>query len=315
MSALFPTLEPFAAGRLPVDDLHTIYYEQAGNPHGRPVLFLHGGPGVGILPDYRRFFDPRHYHIVLVDQRGAGRSTPPAELRDNTTWNIVADLELLRERLQIEHWILFGGSWGSLLAMCYAIRHPRRIAGIILRGVFLGRQSEVDWVHRFGMSELYPEEWERYQALVPASRRNDMVRGYYELLTGADEALRVCAAAAWSRWEAAAMCLIPDPAAVDAFTSGPTALAIGRIECHFTLHKFFLPVDNYVLENAATFAQIPGRIVQGRYDVICPVRSAWDLHRVWPASRLTVVPDGSHSPMDAGMAQQLVAVTEELKSL
>ncbi len=314
-TTLFPPIEPFRTGQLKVSELHEIFYEEVGNPHGIPIVFLHGGPGVGIMPDYRRFFDPQAYHVVLPDQRGAGRSTPHAELRENTTWALVDDLEQLREHLGIQQWILFGGSWGSTLALCYAETHPDSVSDIILRGVFLGRQLEVNWLHKFGMSEIYPDEWEKYQFLVPPGERNDMVKAYYALLTAADAEMQMRAAASWSRWEAATMNVQPDHSAISAFTDGPMALSIGRIECHYTYHRFFFDSDNFILDHAHTIEHIPCRIVQGRYDVICPVRAAWDLHRILPKSELVIVTDGAHSPMDEGMIRELVRATEEFKEL
>jgi proline iminopeptidase len=315
MRKLFAPIEPYQTGRLQVSPLHEIFYEEVGNPQGIPAVFLHGGPGVGIHPDYRRFFNPRDYHVVLPDQRGAGRSLPHAELRENTTWELVEDLEKLRRHLKIEQWIVLGGSWGSLLALCYAIRHPASVKGIIIRGVCLGRKFETDWLHKFGMSCVYPDEWEKYQALIPEPERTDMVAAYYRRLTGENESERLPAAAAWSRWEAATMNLVSEPSAIDDFTDPHQALSVGRIECHYTLHDWFLESDNYVLEHADALAHVPLRMVQGRYDMICPVISAWDLHRAVPHSELRIVPLGSHSPLDDAMIDGLVQATEDFKTL
>jgi len=305
---LFPEIEPHATGRLEVSDLHTMFYEEVGKPRGRPALFLHGGPGVGILPGYRRFFDPDHYRVILPDQRGAGRSTPHAEIRQNTTWDLVADLEKLRRRLGIENWVVMGGSWGSLLALCYAIAHPQSVAGIIVRGVFLGRPSDIAWLHQpGGASEIFPDEWERYAGAVAERGSPAIVSAYLKHLTNPDEEVQIAAARAWARWQSATMTLIPDQAAMAEIAGGRSALAIARIECIYTHDRFFLESEDHVLENA-------GRIVQGRYDVICPTVQAWDLHQALPASRLTIVPDGSHSPMEAGMAAALVGATEEFRS-
>lgn len=311
---LFPEIEPYATGTLKVSDLHQIFYQEAGNPAGRPALFLHGGPGVGILPGYRRFFDPDHYRIVLPDQRGAGRSTPHAEIRENTTWDLIQDLEDLRRHLKIETWVVMGGSWGSLLALCYAIRHPTSVAGLIVRGVFLGRPSDVAWLHQpGGASQIFPDEWERYCGAVAPADPVDTVAAYLEHLTSEDEAVRTAAAAAWARWQSATMTLVPDEAAMAEIAGDGAALAIARIECTYTHNGFFLDSDNHVLENAHRIAQIPCRIVQGRYDVICPMISAWDLHKTVPSSVLTIVPDGSHSPMEPGMATQLVGASEAFR--
>lgn len=312
---LFPPIAPYTTGRLKVSDLHEIFYEEVGNPKGQPAVFLHGGPGVGILPDYRRFFDPQKYHVVLVDQRGAGRSTPHAELRENTTWDLVEDLEKVRNLLRIDRWVVMGGSWGSTLALCYAISHPDRVKAIIIRGIFLARPSETVWSHRFGMSEIYPDEWERFRSLIPENERQDMVKAYYDRLTGADKALQLKAAQAWDRWESAAMTLYPDPATLEAFDEPHRALSIGRIECCYTYHDFFMKSDNWILENAHRIRSIPCRIVQGRYDVICPVRSAWDLHQALPNSDLRIVHDGAHSPLDAGMIDELVQAALDFQSL
>ncbi len=313
---LYPDIEPYRTGTLQVSDLHRVFYEEAGNPDGRPALFLHGGPGVGILPGYRRFFDPEHYRIVLPDQRGAGRSTPHAELRENTTWDLIEDLETLRRTLGIENWIVMGGSWGSLLALCYAISHPTSVAGLIVRGVFLGRPSEVAWLHRAGgASRIFPDEWLRYRSAVADTDEVDTVAAYLQRLTDEDETVRTAAAKAWARWQSATMTLIPDEAAMAEIAGGKSALAIARIECTYTHNGFFLNGDNHVLENADRIAEIPCRIVQGRYDIICPTVSAWDLHAALPASELTIVPDGSHSPMEPGMAAALVGASDDFKRL
>ena len=314
--ALFPPVEPYATAELTVSDLHTLVYEEAGNPEGRPALFLHGGPGVGIRPDYRRFFDPAAYRVVLPDQRGAGRSRPLAEIRENTTWDLVEDLEKLRRHLGIEDWIVMGGSWGSLLGLCYAIRHPASVAGLIVRGVFMGRPAEIAWLHEpGGAAKIYPDEWERYRAGVGETGAASPVGAYLQRLTGGDEAGMTAAAKAWARWEAAIMALIPDEAAIVQGLGQSTVLAKARIECAYTHNGFFLESDNYVLDNAARIADIPCRIVQGRYDVICPMISAWELHRALPKSELRIVPDGGHSPMDRGMAAELVRASEDFKAL
>ncbi len=314
-NTLYPEIEPYKIDSLAVCDLHTVIYEEVGSPNGTPTLFLHGGPGVGILPGYRRFFDPQRYRVILLDQRGAGRSRPHAELRDNDTWQLVEDLEKLRRHCGVERWIVFGGSWGSTLALAYAETYPESVAGLILRGVFLGRRSEIDWLHKFGASEVWPDAWQEFQSIIPESERDDMVAAYYRRLTADDIALRKQAALRWASWEASPMCLIPDPAAIAEMADGDSALAIGRIECHFTHHGFFMNPDNFLLDNAEKILNIPCRIVQGRYDLICPVRSAWDFHRALPQSDLRIVPDGAHSPMDAGMVHELVQATIDFASI
>ena len=309
---LYPEIEPYKVGELKVSDLHTIVYEEVGNPSGRPALFLHGGPGVGIVPGYRRFFDPEHYRIVLVDQRGAGRSTPHADIRENTTWDIVGDLEGLRRHLGLEDWIVMGGSWGSLLALCYAIKHPDSVAGIIIRGIFLGRQFEIDWIHgRHGAALVYPEEYERYRELAPDA--DDIVAAYCSLLDTDDEASALAAARAWTRWEGAMVTLFPDEDALKESLDSPSALSIARIESYYTARRFFLDSDNWVLDNAATITDVPMHIVNGRYDIICPSISAWELHRALPKSKLSIVEDGAHSPLDGGMTEVLVGAANEFR--
>ena len=311
-TALYPRIEPYSVGSLSVSDLHTIVYEEVGNPDGRPALFLHGGPGVGISPDYRRFFDPEHYRTILVDQRGAGRSTPHSEIRENTTWDIVEDLEKLRSHLGCRDWIVMGGSWGSLLALCYAIEHPGSVAGMIIRGIFLGRQSEIDWLHgERGAALIYPDEWEKYNA--PVEDAADNVAAYCELLNGDDTSAAIAAAKSWTRWEAAMMTLFPNPQALENMLQDDSALSIARIESHFTANNFFLDTDNFVLDNSAVISHIPTRIVHGRYDIICPPISAWELHKALADSTLVLVPDGAHSPVDGGMMQQLVNAADEFR--
>ena len=315
--SLYPEIEPYRTSTLRVSDLHTMFYEEVGNPNGKPALFLHGGPGVGIMPDYRRFFDPAIYRIVLPDQRGAGRSTPHAELKENTTADIVEDLEKLRKHLGIQKWVVMGGSWGSTLGLCYAIAYPESISGLILRGIFLGRRFEITWLHGRdeGACRIFPDEWEKYAAPIPESRRDNTVAAYYELLTGNDENARMGAAMSWTRWEAFTMNLVPNEEAIKKMMKEESAVAISRIECHFTHHNFFLRSDNEILDHVNKIAHIPCRIVQGRHDIICPTQSAWDLHRALPKSDLRIVPDGAHSPMDPGMIHELVLASEDFKSL
>ncbi len=312
---LYPAIEPYREDFLKVSDLHSMHFEEVGNPSGKPAVFLHGGPGVGISPDYRRFFDPQVYRVILPDQRGAGKSLPHAELRENTTWHLVDDLEKLRRHLGIEKWLVMGGSWGSTLALAYAITYPASVAGIIIRGIFLGRRSETDWLHKFGMNQAFPDEWERYIAPIPENERGDIPGAYLKILTGSDKARQLEAARAWSRWEAATMNLIPDQAAIEDFTDPERALSNARIECQYTVDDFYMKSDNYLLENIDEIRGIPVRIVQGRYDLICPMVSAWELHKALPNSRLEIVPDGSHSPLGPGMVDRLVAASEEFKTL
>jgi len=313
---LYPEIEPYDTGTLQVSDLHTVFYEQAGNPEGKPALFLHGGPGVGILPDYRRFFDPAFYRVVLLDQRGAGRSTPHAELRENTTAHLVEDLEKLRLHLDLPPWVVMGGSWGSTLALCYAIAYPKSVRGMIIRGIFLARPFEIEWLFKEGgAGEIYPERWHQFISAIPENERDDPVGAYHRRMTGDDEEARLVASRAWTTWEASIMNLFPDPEALDAMREDKSALSIGRTECDYTLNGFHMPSDNHILDNAQRIREIPCRIVQGRYDIICPVRSAWDLHRALPDSELRIVADGAHSPMDGGMIHELIQGSEDFKRL
>jgi proline iminopeptidase len=311
--AFYPEIEPFTTGRLQVSELHTLYYERCGNPEGRPAVFLHGGPGGGLEPEYRRYFDPEAYHVVLFDQRGAGRSTPHADLRENTTWDLVSDMERLREHLGISSWVVLGGSWGSTLGLAYAETHPERVEGLILRGVFLGRQREIHWIYQEGASALFPEAWEGYLEPIPEAERDDLLAAYHRRLTGASEAERLQAARAWSIWEASVSKLRPDPELVDHFSEPDAALALARLECHYLLNRCFLRTDAQLLDGAQAIARIPGTIVNGRYDVICPAENAWTLHLAWPAAELEIVPDAGHSGVEPGIVAALVAATDRLR--
>lgn len=312
---LFPEIEAYASGHLQVSDLHSLYYEESGNPQGKPVVFLHGGPGGGVSPKYRRFFDPEFYRIILFDQRGAGKSLPHAELQDNTTWDLVADIERLRTHLNIEQWLVFGGSWGSTLALSYAITHPDRVKGLVLRGIFLCRPSEIEWLYQQGAHRLYPDAWENYLAPIPAAEQGDLVKAYYQRLTSSDANIRVEAAKAWSVWEAATSKLIPDTQLMEDFEEDDFALAFARIECHYFSHNSFFATDSYLLENVDKIRHIPCRIVHGRYDVVCPVISAWDLKKAYPEANLTIVPDAGHSAMEPGILHELVNSTQMFRDL
>ncbi len=312
---LYPEIEPYDSGFLQVSPLHRIYYEQCGNPHGKPVVFLHGGPGAGCSPKARRFFDPAHYRIVLFDQRGCGRSTPHAELTDNTTWHLVADIERLREHLDVARWQVFGGSWGSTLALAYAQTHPEHVSALVLRGIFMLRRWELEWFYQSGCDALYPDAWETYLAAIPEVERGDLMSAYYRRLTGADPEARLAAAKAWSVWEGSTSFLLPDPqhvagTAVDAF-----ALAFARIECHYFVHGGFFEHEDQLLRNAGRLRGIPAVIVQGRYDVVCPMRSAWDLHRAWPEADFRIVPDAGHSAFEPGIAHELIEATDRFRSI
>ncbi len=311
--ALFPEIEAYRTGNLRVSPVHELYFEEAGNPRGAPVLFLHGGPGAGINPKHRRYFDPTHYRAILFDQRGAGRSRPHAEILDNTTDHLIGDIEKLRALAGVEKWLVFGGSWGSTLALAYAIRHPQRVSGLILRGVFLGRPSEVRWLFQDGASQVFPDSWERFLAPIPVSERNDLVAAYHLRLTGTDAAARLAAAQAWSGWEASVCKLIPDENLIRESIADKMALALARLECHYCRHGLFLPTPNHILENASVLSGLRCRIVQGRYDMACPTVSAWDLHRALPGSEIRIVPDAGHSATETSLVRELVRATEDFK--
>ncbi len=313
MRELYPPIEPYDTGRLQVSDVHNIYYEQCGNPEGQPVVFLHGGPGGGLIPDYRRFFDPEAYRVVLFDQRGSGQSTPHAELEGNTTRDLVEDIEKLRERLGVESWHVFGGSWGSTLALAYAETHPERVRSLTLRGIFLCRPKEIRWFYQEGANWVFPDVWEQYEKVIPVEERGDFVKAYYKRLTSEDEATRVEAARAWSVWEGSTSKLHFDHAMIEKFDDPTFALAFARIECHYFMNNAFFPTENYLIENVGKIRHIPATIVQGRYDVVCPILSAWELHRAWPEADLRVVPDAGHSATEPGTIHELVSATDRFK--
>lgn len=307
---LFPEIEPHANGWLAVDALHELYWETCGNPRGAPVVFLHGGPGGGCLPHHRRYFDPGAWRIVLFDQRGAGRSTPPAELRDNTTAHLVADLERLREHLGVERWLVFGGSWGSTLALAYAEAHAQRCLGLVLRGIFLARPAELDWFLR-GMGHIFPEAWRDFAGFLPEPERADLLANYYRRLTDPDPARHMPAAHAWDRYEGACSTLLP-PEAAPQFESDAAALAIARIEAHYFMHGAFL-ADNQLLRDIGRIRHLPCTIVQGRYDIVCPPVTADALARAWPEAELLIVPDAGHSVREPGITRELVAAVERMR--
>jgi proline iminopeptidase len=309
---LYPALRPYHTGRLKVSALHELYYEQSGNPRGKPVVFLHGGPGGGTNPQMRRFFNPRRYRIVLFDQRGCGKSTPHASLEENTTWHLVADTEALRGHLGIDRWQVFGGSWGSTLALAYAQQHPARVTELVLRGIFLLRRSELEWFYQNseGAASLFPDQWELFVEPIPAEERYDMMRAYYRRLTSSDRGERDAAARTWSIWEGATSHLRLDPAYVAKFKNADFAAAFARIECHYFVNGGFLASDDQLLRDVAKIRRIPAVIVQGRYDVVCPMRSAWHLHRAWPEAKLVIVPDAGHSAFEPGIRTALRKATD-----
>ena len=311
MDALYPAIEPHRNGFLEVDHGHRLYWESCGNPDGLPVVFLHGGPGSGCESWHRRFFDPARYRIVLFDQRGSGRSTPHAGLEANTTADLIADIERLRELLGIRRWVVFGGSWGSTLGLAYAEAHADRVVGLVLRGIFLCRPRDIQWFYQSGADRLFPEAWARFVEPIPEAERDDLVAAYHRRLTGPDRALRERVAQAWSVWEGSTSCLRPNPGVVAHFADPSVAVSLARIECHYFRHDSFLAPDQ-LLRDANRLSGIPGFIVHGRYDVVCPVEQAVALHRVWPQAELRIVPDAGHSAAEPAIARELVAATDAL---
>ncbi len=307
---LFPPLAAHTTGRIKVSDIHEIYYEECGNPKGLPVLMVHGGPGGGSNPLMRRFHDPEKYRIILFDQRGCGRSTPHAELRQNTTWDLVNDIEHLRKHLSVEAWQLFGGSWGSTLSLIYAISHPERVSGLILRGIFLLRRKEIDWFYSQGCNALFPDYYEDFISVLPDNERHDVVGAFYKRLTSSDRSIQLAAAKAWSQWEGSTVSLMPNPRRDKNMISNQYALAFARIECHYFYHAGFLDSDNWILDNLHRAHAIPSSIVHGRYDVVTPLANAWALHTAWPGSKLTIVQDSGHAMSEAGTIHELVSATQ-----
>ena len=313
MADLFPPLEPFDTFRLRVSDLHEIHVEQAGNPSGRPVVFFHGGPGAGISPFHRRFFDPAFWRVILFDQRGCGRSTPLGELRENTTWDLVADTERIRELLGIERWLVFGGSWGSTLGLAYAEAHPERCTGLILRGIFLSRRAEILWTFGGGAQRVFPDGWAEFLSSLPEGERTDVLAAYHRRLLSQDPAIRRQAALAWNRWEELGSHLVAELPTV-AEEDVPAEVALARIEAHYFVNTAFLSTEDQLLRDVEKIRHLPGVIVQGRYDMVCPAISAWELHQAWPGSRLTLVPGSGHSADEPGIVSALVDATEEWKT-
>lgn len=309
LARLYPSIEPLASGMLPLDSLHSMYWEECGNRRGIPAVFLHGGPGAGCSARHRRFFDPQAYRIILYDQRGAGRSMPLGELRDNTTPHLVADLEALRRHLGIERWLVFGGSWGSTLALAYVQAHAERCLGLVLRGIFLCRTSEIDWFMR-GMGTVFPEAWQAFAGHLPLSERNDLLGNYYRRLINPAPDVHMPAARAWSRYEGSCSTLLPDPDTAAHFANDIVALGLARIEAHYFMHRAYIP-EAGLLSVAAGLRDMPGIIVQGRYDMVCPIISANDLHQAWPQAVYRIIPDAGHSAWEAGTLVALVQATDQ----
>lgn len=311
MKNLYPAIEPYNTFTLKVDDLHTIYVEEVGNPNGKPIVFLHGGPGGGVDAKHRRYFDPDVWRIILFDQRGCGKSTPFGELKSNTTFDLVADMEKIRYKLGITAWHILGGSWGATLALVYAISHPERVLSLILRGVFLLRQQELKWFYQFGAHWFYPEEWELFLKPIPENERHDLMGAYHKRLNGSDKKALHDAAVAWSRWEGATCKLIKDPASIEHFSDDHFAYAFARIENHYFINKAFFEEDNWILNRVQKIQNIPGVIVQGRYDITCPPISAYDLHKAWPRSELVIVEAAGHSMSEVGIADALLTAVQQ----
>lgn len=305
----YPAIEPHHSGHLKVSNGHRVFWEECGNPKGRPVIFVHGGPGGGIHPDYRRFFDPERYRLILFDQRGCGQSTPHAGLQNNTTWDLIADMEAIREERGIEKWQVFGGSWGSTLALLYAQKHPLRCLELVLRGIFMMRPEELQWFYQEGSSAIYPDAWQPYLDHIPEDERHDLMAAYHRRLTSDDEPTRLEAARIWSTWEASTSHLHADPEHVDDANDPHFALAFARIECHYFMNRGFLEPDQ-ILRDVPIINDLPCVIVQGRYDVICPVRSAWALKQSWPSAELRIIPDAGHSAFEPGIRSALIETTD-----
>ncbi|MCC5944173.1 MAG: prolyl aminopeptidase [Bernardetiaceae bacterium] len=314
--SLYPDIKPYLSGTLRVSDLHTLYYEEVGNPEGQPVLFLHGGPGGGIHPVYRRFFDPNFYRIILLDQRGSGSSTPHATLEENTTWHLVEDLESLRKHINVKNWMVFGGSWGSTLALIYAIKHKERVSALVLRGIYLFQDWEDEWLFSptGGAARIYPDEWELFEAPIK-NCNSSILKAYYDMLTHESYEVRLQAAKAWTRWEAVTSTIMPNSEFIDELTQPDLAIAIARLECHYFLNKLFIAEEDFIIKNIQVIQDIPCKIVQGRYDIVCPMAAAWTLHKALKYSDLDVINSAGHSPIEDGIAEALVRATESFKSL
>ncbi len=313
MRIFYPKIQPYQTHRLKVDDVHELYIEESGSADGIPVVFIHGGPGAGCAECHRRFFDPEKYRIILFDQRGAGKSTPHANLENNTTQYLVADMEAIRKHLGIEQWVLFGGSWGSTLALVYAQAHPEKVLAMVLRGIFLCRPQEINWFYQKGASRLFPDAWQDYCRPIPENERGNMVAAYYKRLTSDNDLVRTKAAKAWSIWEGRTSTLKPSKEVVSSFGNLHTAVSLARIECHYFMNNSFLE-PNQILNNTDKIKDLPAIIVQGRYDVVCPMESAWDLHQALPASELDIIPDAGHSAMEPGIIDALVKATDKMLS-
>ncbi|SRR5579883_27960 len=313
MRDYYPEIEPYNQGHLQVSNIHSIYFEESGNPKGQPAVFVHGGPGGGTQPEHRRYFDPKHYRIILFDQRGCGKSTPYASLEENTTWDLVDDMERLREHLGIKKWLVFGGSWGSTLSLAYAETHPDRVTHLVLRGIFLLRKWEIDWLYQKGADAIFPDFWEHYLEPIPESERGDMLMAYHKRLTSTDHSIQLKAARAWSIWEGSTSKLLVDPNFVAHYGADDFAIAFARIECHYFVNRGFME-EGQLLRDVVKIRKIPTVIVQGRYDVVCPARSAWDLHRAFPEAELIITPQSGHSAFEVENRSALIEATDRFRS-
>mmetsp|Transcript_23418 Transcript_23418/g.40853 ORF Transcript_23418/g.40853 Transcript_23418/m.40853 type:complete len:438 (-) Transcript_23418:272-1585(-) len=311
---LYPLPEPYRTGMLRVSSIHEIYYEESGNPHGKPVVLLHGGPGGGGATGLRRFFDPQVYRIIRFDQRGCGNSVPHACLEENTTWHSVADVEALRKHLGVDRWMVFGGSWGSCLALSYAVTYPERVTEMVLRGIFMLRRSELEFFYQNGASHIFPDAWESYIGMIPEEERGDLMAAYRRRLTDPDPAVRLPACREWTAWEMKTSYLTPSAAYIARADDSKWAEAFARIENHYFVHGGFFPTESYLLDNVDRVRHIPCVIIQGRYDVVCPAKSAWDLHRAWPEARFVLVQDAGHSAAEPGNTSELMRATEMFKA-
>ena len=310
---LYPPIEPYESGFLEVGDGHSVYWEQSGNPSGKPALFIHGGPGGGGDVNARRFFDPMRYRLIVFDQRGSGRSRPHASLEANTTWHLVDDIERLRQTLAIERWLVFGGSWGSTLALAYAQRHVEAVSELVLRGIFLLRKKELAWFYQSGASAIFPHEWQHFLAPIPEAERADLLLAYHRRLTGPDRTVQVAAARAWSIWEGATSSLVPNRERASQFGATDFALALARIESHYFVNRGFFDDEEALLRGVALLRDVPAVIVQGRYDVVCPIETAWELHERWPEADFRVVADAGHSAYEPGIVHELVSATDRFR--
>lgn len=308
-TAFYPPIEPYRTGRLKVSERHELYYEEVGNPDGKPAVFLHGGPGAGLIPLYRQAFDPERYRVVLFDQRGSGQSTPAGELEENTTWHIVEDIERLREHLGIDQWLVFGGSWGGTLGLAYAQKHPESVTELVLRGIWLARQAEIDFVFRGGCNWIFPEAWDRFVEEIPPQERDDLVEAYYRRLTSDDPEVRRCAARAWGEWESGKISLVPNPSMVEEIKDAYDDV-LALMECHYTRNRCWLDPDTQLLDGVDLIRHIPTVLVFGRYDLITPMGTAWALKKAWPEAELIVIPDEAHAFNEPGIAAALVAATD-----